>query len=156
MSFFELGASFDINAGAPIAMSNGEYFFPETFTLTRGRMATIRITADIAGAIIPGLKEFTLPDKSDIVFRCRMMSETHKISATDVKTAVDQVVENSSFGANLNPIFSKFLNAGIEFPFRIFKVSADGGGKTELNLRLEYNRSSSSTSSTTTGPTWKV
>ncbi len=153
MSFFELGSTFDINGGVPISLTNGQFFFPDTFTLKKGRMATIQISASIASVNISGIKEFILPDKPDIVFKCTMLSETHTISTTDVKSAVDQAVENSSFGAALNPILSQFLNAGIEFPFRIFEISADGGGKAELNLRLEYNQSSSSTSTTTTGNT---
>lgn len=153
MSFFELGSSFDINGGASIPMANGEFFFPDTFSLKKGRKATIRIAANIASAFIPGLKDFTLPDKPDIVFKCRMLSETHKISATDVKSAVDEVVRNSSFGISLNPIFSSFLDLGVEFPFKIFKISADGGVKQDLNLRFEYNKSSSTTSTTTTGTT---
>ncbi len=153
LSFFELGQSFDINGGAPIPMSGGEFFFRDLYTLKKGRMATIRITADLLGAVIPGIKEFVLPAKPDIVFRCRMLSETHKITETDVKSAVDEAVRNSSLGVALNPILSSFLNAGVEFPFKIFKIKADGGGKTELNLRAEYNRAGSDTTTTTDGST---
>jgi len=153
LAFFELGRSFDINAGNPILFSKGQYFFPDTFTRQKGRMATIYIDANIECVIIPGIKDFILPDKPDIIFKCRMMSEIHKITATDIKSAVDEAIQNSSFGAALNPIFSSFLNAAVGFPFRIFKISADGGSKTELNLRGEYSRSNTSTTTGTTGST---
>lgn len=152
MSFFEFG-TFDINGGATIPLSPEGFFFPETFALTKGRKGQIRIDAHIGSTVVPGIREFLLPDSPDIVFKCRMKSETQKISQTDVKSAVDEVMNNSSFGGALNPIFSRFLNAGVEFPFRIFKISADGGSKTELNLRLEYNRATSTTTTTTTGST---
>ena len=153
MTFFETGETVDINGGAPISFSSGQFVFPSTYTLNKGRAATMQISVELASVNVPGIKDFTLPDKSDIVFRCRMLSETHLISATDVKTAVDQVVESSSFGAGLTPLFEQFLNAGVEFPFRIFNVSAEGGSKTQLNLRLEYNHSESETSTNTTGNT---
>ncbi len=153
MSFFQLRSTVDFNGGAPIAMASGQFFFPEVLTLEKGRKATIAVRADIASTIIPGLREFTLPDQPDIVFKATMLSETRKVSATSVTQAVDQAIQNSSFGAALNPIFSRFLNAGVEFPFRIFKVKADTGGKTELNLRLEYNQATTSTTTATTGNT---
>jgi hypothetical protein len=153
MDFFELGTTVDFNGGIPIEMSRGRFFFPDLITLESGRKGIISVSADIAGATIDGVKEFIFPDSPDIVFRARMLSETRKVSTTDVKTAVDQVVRESSFGAALNPIFERFLNGGLEFPFKIFKVSADGGSKTSLDLRLEYKRADSDTSTDTEGNT---
>jgi len=153
MSFFQLGTTVDFNGGAPIPMASGQFFFPEVITLEKGRKATISVRANMAETFISGIREFTLPDQPDIVFKARMLSETRKISATDVKQAVDQVVASSAFGTGLNSLLNSFLNASIGFPFRIFKVNADGGGKAELNLRLEYNKGSSTTSTDTTGST---
>lgn len=153
MDFFELGTTVDFNGGLPIEMSRGRFFFPDLMTLESGRKGIISVSADIASTNIDGVKEFIFPDSPDIVFRARMLSEIRKISTTDVKTAVDQVVRESSFGAALNPIFESFLNAGLEFPFKIFKVSADGGTKTSLDLRLEYKSADSDTSTDTDGNT---
>lgn len=153
MDFFESGSTVEFNGGVPIDMSRGRFFFPDLLTLESGRKAIISISANMASTTIDGVKEFTLPDHPDIVFRSRMLSETRKISATNVKTAVDQAVRESSFGIALNPIFSSFLNAGVAFPFKIFKVSADGGSKTSLDLKLEYNRASSDTSTDTDSDT---
>ncbi len=143
----------DINGGLPVDMDRGQFRFPDVFTLPVGRSASVQIDAVLEQAAVPGFREFVLPDKPDLLFKCRMQSEKHSISSTDVKSAVDEVVKSSSFGAAINPIFSRFLNAGVEFPFRIFEIKADGGGKAELNLRLEYNRASSQTTTTTTGNT---
>jgi hypothetical protein len=153
MDFFESGSTTDFNGGLPIEMSRGRFFFPDLITLESGRKGIISVSADIASATIDGVKEFIFPDSPDIIFRARMLSETRKISTTDVKTAVDQVVKESSFGAALNPVFERFLNGGLEFPFKIFKVSADGGSKTSLDLRLEYKSSDSETSTDTEGNT---
>ncbi len=153
LDIFESGSTVDLNGGVPIEMSRGRFFFSDLITLESGRKGIISVSADIASTTIDGVKEFVFPDSPDIVFRVRMLSETRKISSTDVKTAVDQTISESSFGAALNPVFERFLNGGLEFPFKIFKVSADGGGKTSLDLRLEYKNSDSETSTDTEGNT---
>jgi hypothetical protein len=153
MTFFEFASAFPINAGGPIQMSNGQFLFKDKIKLKKGRKATIRIDADILGAAIPGLTDFVLPDREDILFKCKMLSEKQRVSQTNVKSAVDEAIRTSSFGVALNPIFDLFLNGGVKFPFEIFEVNAGGGGSTKLDLKAEYNASSSSSSGSTTGST---
>lgn len=154
MSFFELGSTVAFNGGAPIEMAQGEFFFPERLTLEKGRKATISITATFDGVVITGVRDLTLPDSPDVVFRARMATEAPvRVVQTNVKTAVDQAVRDSSFGIALNPVLEGFLNAGVKFPFQIFAVAADGGGKTKLDLRAEYEQAESNTDTDTTTDT---
>ena len=153
MTFFELGRTFPINNGDPIQMQDGEFLFADLASLQVGRRATLSIDADIALTRIAGILNFTLPDRDDVVFLCRMLTETRRISQTDVTGAMDEVIRTSSFGGSVDTFFTSFLNGEIAFPFRIFEVSADGSNKSELNLRAAYNRGSTETDGSTTTST---
>ena len=152
MTFHELGETFPINNGKPLEITASGYIFPDVFTLTKGRPAVIHLEAQFSGAVIPGLKAFVLPDKTDIVFKCKLMSHTRKVSATDkdVKTIVNEVIASESVGGNLEALLELFLeDVNIKFPFHIFEIDADTGGKTEVNLRAAYKKENSSTTTTT-------
>ena len=107
-------------------------------------------SANMASATINGLLDFTLPDRPDVSFRARMRTETQKVVSSNARTAVDTAVAQSSFSAGVSPMPSQFLNAGVEFPFALAKVTANGGGKVDLPFRFEYNRSRTDTDGDTT------
>lgn len=157
LTFFELRQEFPINNGAPIAMQNGQFLFPDIFTLKKGRKATIHIDARFGSVHIPGVQDFVLPDSRDIVFKCRMLKAPPvKVSSTSVKGAVDTVVQSSSFSASIAPLLGDFLNLGIELPFKIVKLTGNAGVKPELNLRAEYNSGGTTTTTTSPGSTTVV
>ncbi len=153
LTFLETGVNAQIDSGFKIPMANGIYNFEDSFLATKGSTAIIDIQADMGGTFITGTQDFIFPDKSSVVFVCTMKSTSTTVSTTDVRSAVEQAVQNSGIGATLSPMLDLFLNSGVAFPFRIFEISADGGGKTELDLKLEYNQASSGTTGTSTGST---
>jgi hypothetical protein len=153
MSFFEFDTPVEFNGGVFIDMEDGEFFFPEKIRLTKGRKGSIRITADLDGVKISGIKNFELPDKPDITFQCKMLSETRKITETNARTAMDEAIKNTSFGVDTSPLLELFLNGGIELPFKLFTVNADGGGKGKVDARFEYKKAESGTIGSSTSDT---
>jgi hypothetical protein len=85
LSLFELGLVVDINGGAPIPLSPEGFFFPERFTLTKGRKITLSLVAIIGTTLVPGSVDVVLSDQADISFECRMKFETRDEQATTVK-----------------------------------------------------------------------
>jgi hypothetical protein len=145
LSLFELGTVVDINGGVPLALAPEGFFFPERFTLTKGRKIKLSLVANIGGAAVPGAIDVNLSDSPDIAFECLMKSETRDIQATSVKEAVDTAVATSGFGVNAGILLDRFLNAGAKFPFKIAEANVDGGIKTVLDLKGEYNRGTTTT-----------
>ena len=160
MSLFELGTVVDLNGGAPIDLAPEGFFFPETFTLTKGRKVKLSFIADIGGALSPGAIDLPLSDSPDIAIECTMKSETREFSGTKVHEVIDTAVNTSGFGVNGGILFDRFLNAGIKFPFKLAELNADGTVKTVLDLKGEYNKSkvatTGGTTTTTVATTYKV
>jgi len=150
MSLFELGTVVDINGGAPIDLAPEGFFFPETFTLTKGRKVKLSFIANIGGVLVPGAIDIPLSDSPDIAVTCTMKSETQEVTAATVKEAVDTTVNASSFGANLGVLFDLFLNAGAKFPFKVAEATVGGSFKAVPDLKLAYT---SGTTTTTGGTT---
>lgn len=153
LSLFELGTVVDINGGGPLDIAPEGFFFPEQFTLTKGRKIKLSLVADIGGVNVPGAIDIPLPDTPDIAFECIMDSETREIQATTVKEAVDKAVQTSKFGINAGILLDLFLNAGAKFPFQIAEVDTSGAIKTVLDLKNEYNLSTTTTAGGTTSST---
>jgi hypothetical protein len=153
LTFFELGVPVALNGGAPLPILDGQFIVPETITLTKGRKATAFISGTFGGVTVSGLADFVLPDRQDILLQATMKSDKQQVTESSVKTAVDQTVRNSSFGVTLNPVLDLFLNGGIKFPFQIFEVSADGGQKTKLDFKFEYEKGETSTTGGTSTDT---
>lgn len=51
---------------------------------------------------------------------------------------------------------SAYGKTGLELPFKIFKITAGGGDKAELNLRAEHTEGTDETDGTTTTETETV
>ena len=153
MSLFELGTVVDLNGGGPINLSPEGFFFPETFTLTKGRKVKPSFVVDIGGTLSPGAIDILLSETPDIAVTCTMKSETREFQGTKVHEVVDTAVSTTGFGVNGGILFDRFLNAGVKFPFKLAEVNADGTIKTVLDLKGEYNRSKTATTGGTTTTT---
>ena len=153
MSLFELGTVVDLNGGGPINLSPEGFFFPETFTLTKGRKVKLSFVVDIGGTLSPGAIDILLSETPDIAVTCTMKSETREFQGTKVHEVVDTAVSTTGFGVNGGILFDRFLNAGVKFPFKLAEVNADGTIKTVLDLKGEYNRSKTATTGGTTTTT---
>lgn len=160
MSLFELGTVVDINGGGPIDLSPEGFFFPETFTLTKGRKVKLSMIANIGGVLVPGAIDIPLSESPDIAITCTMKSETREVTAGSVKEAVDTTVTTSGFGANLGVLFDLFLNAGAKFPFKVAEATVGGSFKAVPDLKLSYTSGTTTTTggstTTSTTTTYKV
>jgi hypothetical protein len=160
LSFFELGTVVNLNGGGPIELTEEGFFFPERFTLTKGRKCKLSLVANIGGVLVPGAIDLPLPDSPDVSFECTMKSETREFQEAKVHEAVDTAVTTSGFGLKAGILLDLFLNAGVKFPFKLAEVTADGTIKPVIDLKGEYNKSKTATTggttTTTESSTYKV
>ena len=87
----------------------------------------------------------TLPDTPDVAIVCTMKSETRDLQDVGVREVLDSAVNTSSFGVNAGVLFDLFLNAGAKFPFKLAEATAGGAFKVVPDLKLAYNRGSTTT-----------
>lgn len=149
MDQFQTGETHAFNGGQPIDFSESRYFAEDRMTLESGRRVTVRFSPVLGGVENPGQKTFVLPNHPDLHLRARMKSKSVEVMASDAKTAVDTVVSNHSFELNLAAMLSKYLDAGVKFPFEIAEIDLGGGGKQQLDFGAAYTSGGSSSGSTT-------
>lgn len=159
LTLLEYGKVVNVDGGAPLELGPEGFLYPEPIPLTKGRSVKFDFVTDIGGVLIPGGDVIVLGDSPDILIKCTMKTETRDIQSTTVTKVLDTAVETSSFGAKLEVLLKRFLNAGGNFPFKIAKVIG-GLSKVIPNLDIAYNTSTETTtgepSETTEVTTYKV